>query len=130
MGGATAATELIHRRDDVAAEPVHDDPMCSATPSIQVRDGDPAIVVALAGQLSAEVEAELEAVMSEMRRSPRNVIFDVSCVEHLDVTGVLLLADHAQWLRRRSCTVSLEGAEPAAEQLARLLGYERVFGLG
>lgn len=104
--------------------------MSFTTPSSGcVRDGASPIVVAVEGRFDAEAEAAFEASMLDLQRAPRDAVFDVSRVEHLDVRGILLLADHAQWLRRRSCTVKLVGARPESEQLARLLGYERALGL-
>ena len=97
--------------------------------SVRVCDGESPIVVALEGRFDAEAEAAFEASMRELQRAPRDTVLDVSGVEHLDVSGILLLADHAQWLRRRSCAVRLVGAAPEAQQLARLLGYERALGL-
>lgn len=99
------------------------------TAAVRIRVGESPVVVTIDGRFDAEAEAALEDTMRALRGAPRDVVFDVSLVDRLDVEGLLVLADHACWLRRRSCNVLLHGATPEAEQLARLLGYERTFGL-
>ena len=104
--------------------------MDTLTPAVvQTEDGSPPLVVLITGPLDAVAAAELETTMVGIREEPRDVVFDVSNTDRLQVDGLLVLAEHAQWLRSRSCTARLRGAPPAAEQLARLLGYERLFGL-
>jgi anti-anti-sigma regulatory factor len=97
--------------------------------SVVVRPGSAPTVVVITGLFDAVAEARLEDVMRLVRRAPTDVVFDVAGVDRLEVDGLLTLADHAQWLRNRSCSVVLRGAPSDAQQLARLLGYERTFGL-
>jgi anti-anti-sigma regulatory factor len=99
------------------------------TASVVVTEGESPLVVAISGRFDAFAEAELEDVMAQVRRLPRDVVFDVAAVYELDVEGVLVLADHARGLRRRSCTVVLRGASRSSQQLVRLLGYDRALGL-
>lgn len=100
------------------------------TSSVRVCEGQSPLLVAILGRFDAENQAGFEVEMRAIRQAPRDVVYDVSAVERLDVEGILLLAEHAQWLRSRSRTVSLRGAALEVEQLIRLLGYERAFGLG
>jgi anti-anti-sigma regulatory factor len=102
----------------------------TTTSAVAIDDGDPPLVIAITGTLDALVAAELEAAMAEVRSDPRDVVFDVSGTDRLDVEGILVLAEHAHWLRSRSCSARLRGAPATSEQLARLLGYEVVLGLG
>lgn len=97
--------------------------------AVHVRDGRSPVVIEIDGRFDAVAEAALEDAMGDLRRAPRDVVIDISSVERLDVQGLLVLADHAAWLCNHSCRVTLEGAAREVEQLARLLGYERVFGL-
>jgi anti-anti-sigma factor len=97
--------------------------------AITVAGGAPTVVIEIAGRFGAEAEAELEDVLAGVRRTVASIIIDVTGVDHLDVEGVLVLAEHARRLRSRACTVVLRGAPSASEQLVRLLGYERALGL-
>lgn len=103
--------------------------VAGATASIEIGEGASPVVVSIRGRFDATAEAALEDVMARVRRMPQDVVFDVSGIDELDVEGVLVLADHASTLRRRSCSVALRGATRTSRQLVRLLGYDRALGL-
>ena len=104
--------------------------MTPATSSVVVGEEASPIVIHISGRFDAAAEAELDDVLAHLRgERPRAVVFDVADVEHLEVEGVLVLADHARSLRGRSCSVVLRGAANGSEQLVRLLGYDRALGL-
>ena len=104
--------------------------MEAATPStVRIIDGSAPAVLVIEGTFDAEAAASFEVAMTALRRAPRDLVIDVNAADRLDAEGLLLLADHASWLRRRSCVVTLRGSKRETEQLARLLGYERVLGL-
>jgi len=104
--------------------------METTSPStVRVLDGSAPAVVVIEGTFDAEAAADFEAAMTALRRAPRDLVIDLNGADRLEVEGLLLLADHASWLRRRSCVVTLRGSARETEQLARLLGYARVLGL-